>query len=302
VKKSEYLEDKRREIDMRYGLVFPILERYSDARLLADLTHDAEKAGWDGLFISDTLHFGSYSGAEPGPTGDPWISLAAMAMRSERIKIGLLVAAVPRRRPWKMARETVALDHLSQGRFILGVGNGAIFDRGFEAFGEETDIKKRAAMLDEGLAILEGLWSGKPFSYSGEYYRVQEITFVPQPLQTPRIPIWVAGIWPRKGPMERAARFDGIYPVKLTNDGMPTHLTPSDFNQLARQMYGLHTQSSPFDIVANGPVFAAIQDTQAQVELKAMAEAGATWCLQNVQPQQDVDAVRAAILQGPPSL
>jgi len=287
---------------MHYGLVLPNIGKYSDARVLAELAHTAEEAGWDGFFLPDTLHFGSYSDTEAGLTCDPWMTLAAIAMRTKRIKIGLLVAAVPRRRPWKMARETVTLDHISQGRFILGVGIGAVFDRGFEAFGEEMDIKKRAGMLDESLAILEGLWSGKPFSYSGQYYHVQKITFVPKPVQAPRIPIWVAGIWPRKGPMERAARFDGVYPVTLTASGIPTQLTSTDIVQLKRWMNERRTDSSPFDIVANGPVFNAIQDAQARAELQSIVGAGATWCLQNIQAEQDIDAVRASILQGLPSL
>ena len=157
---------------MHYGLVMSHLGRYSDPRLLVDLAHVAEEARWDGFFLPDTMHFGSYLHAEAGPTTDPWIALAAIATQTERINIGLQVVAVPRRRPWKLARETVALDHLSRGRFILGVGIGAVFDRGFEAFGEETDLKKRAKMLDESLAILQGLWSGQPFSYQGEHYQV----------------------------------------------------------------------------------------------------------------------------------
>ncbi|GHO42211.1 LLM class flavin-dependent oxidoreductase [Ktedonospora formicarum] len=287
---------------MHYGLVLPNIGKYSDARVLAELAHAAEGAGWEGFFLPDTLHFGSYSGTEAGLICDPWIALAAIAMRTKRIKLGLLVAAVPRRRPWKMARETVTLDHLSQGRFILGVGIGAVFDRGFDAFGEELDIKKRAGMLDESLAILEGLWSGQPFSYSGEYYHVQKITFVPKPVQAPRIPIWVAGIWPRKGPMERAARYDGVYPVTLTASGIPRQLTSADIGKLKRWMDEHRTNPAPFDIVANGPVFNAVQGVQSREVLQSITDAGATWCLQNIQDEQDVDAVRVSILQSPPSL
>ncbi|GHO57328.1 LLM class flavin-dependent oxidoreductase [Ktedonobacter robiniae] len=287
---------------MYSGLVVPTIGKYSDARLLAELAHAAEEAGWDGFFLPDTLHFGSYSGTEAGLTCDPWIALAAIAMRTKRIKIGLLVTAVPRRRPWKMARETVTLDHLSQGRLILGVGIGAVYDRGFDAFGEETDVKKRSKMLDEGLAILQGLWSGKPFSYSGQYYRVQEITFVPPPLQAPRIPIWVAGIWPRTGPMARAARFDGVYPVTLTASGIPTQLTPTDISQIKHWMNERRTQSSHFDIVANGPIFDAVHNIQARATLRAYAEAGATWCLQGIQVEQEIDAAQVLIQRGLPSL
>jgi hypothetical protein len=76
--------------------------------------------------------------------------------------------------------------------------------------------------------------------------------------------------------MERAARFDGVYPVTLNADGIPAHLTPPDIGQLKRWMDERHTQTSPFDIVANGPVFDAVQNAQARAGLKAIASAGTT--------------------------
>src|SRR5262249_22495073 len=132
---------------MRFGLTLPNVGRYSDARMLAKLAGLAEEAGWDGFFLWDTLHFQ----ADENAVCDPWIALAAIAMSTERIKIGTMVAAPTRRRPWKMARETSTLDHLSHGRFILGVGAGDGNDRGFTAFGEESDVRKRARLLDESL-------------------------------------------------------------------------------------------------------------------------------------------------------
>lgn len=282
---------------MKYGLVIPNVGMYSDARSLADLAHLAEKAGWDGVFLWDTIHYL----AEDKGVSDPWIALAAIAMLTQRISIGTQVAVPPRRRPWKMARETVTLDHLSNGRFILGVGAGDDADKGFGAFGEEMDAKKRGRMLDESLEILQGLWSGKPFSYSGSSYHIEQTTFLPPPVQTPRIPIWVGGMWPRKKPMERAARFDGVSPLSIHDDGN-MELTPAEISQLKTWIQERRPTGSPFDIVIGGPVFDAVHDEQARATLRANAEAGATWSLQRLWFEDDVNRVHASIQQGPPSL
>lgn len=283
---------------MKYGLILPNMGAYSDARMLSDLARLAEEAGWDGFFLWDTLHYE----AEEQAVCDPWIALAAIAMRTERIKIGTMVAALPRRRPWKMARETITLDQLSHGRFILGVGAGDSSDHGFTHFEEEGDARKRAKLLDESLAILQGLWSGQPFSYSGEHYHIKEITFLPPPVQMPRIPIWIAGIWPRKGPLSRAALLDGINPMTKRDDGTFGALTPAEIHQLKRFMDEHRTTPTPFDIVTTGRVFDAVQDEQARAMLGAHAAAGTTWCLEGIWPQRDFDGVRASIQQGPPQL
>lgn len=289
---------KKEEYVLQYGLTLPNVGMYGDARTLSDLARLAEEAGWDGFFLWDTLHFQ----AEKHAVCDPWIALAAVAMRTERIKIGTMVAAPARRQPWKMARETITLDHLSHGRFIFGVGAGDGSDRGFTAFGEETNGKKRATLLDESLEILQGLWSGQPFSYNGEHYHIEEITFLPPPVQTPRIPIWIGGLWPRKGPMSRAARFDGINAFTKRDDGTFADLTPDEIHQLKLFMDERRTAPAPFDIVTGGRVFDAVHDEQARAMLSAYAAAGATWCLENIWPQRDFDSVRASIQHGPPQL
>lgn len=283
---------------MRYGLTLPNVGTYGDARTLSELASLAEEAGWDGFFLWDTIHYQANENA----VCDPWIALAAIAMRTERINIGTMVAAPTRRRPWKMARETVTLDHVSHGRLILGLGAGDGSDRGFTDFGEESDVGKRARLLDESLAIMQGLWSGQPFSYSGEYYHINEITFLPPPVQTPRIPIWIAGMWPRRGPMSRAARFDGVNAFTKRDDGTFGDLTPTEIQQLKRFMDEHHTTATPFDIVTGGPVFAAMDDEQARATLRAYAAAGTTWCLENIWPHRDFDGVRASIQKGPPHL
>lgn len=279
---------------MQYGLVFPNVGVYGDVHVLADLAYQAEQAGWDGVFLWDSMQVPTVS-----PTSDPWIALAAVAMRTQRIKIGPQVAIPPRRRPWQLAREVVTLDHLSNGRLILGVGAGdSEGDRGFSIFGEEMDIKKRAEMLDESLAIWQGLWSGQPFSFSGKHYHFDEITFLPTPVQKPGIPIWVGWMGQRKKPMERSVRFDGASPIGLHDYA----LTPEEIRALKQFVVERRTSTSPFDIVTPGPVFDAVHSDQARARLRAHAEAGATWSLQHIWPQNPVNSVRTSLLQGPPSL
>jgi alkanesulfonate monooxygenase SsuD/methylene tetrahydromethanopterin reductase-like flavin-dependent oxidoreductase (luciferase family) len=177
----------------------------ADPRLLAELAHEAEKSGWDGVFLEDYIVH--HTGAA---TVDPWVSLAAMANATSSVHLGTEVTALPRRRPWKLARELITLDLLSQGRMILGVGLGDLNDQGFGAVGEATSLQKRAELLDESLEIIDGLWRGEPFSFRGSNFRIEEVTFQPVPIQRPRIPIWIGGGWPNEGVKRRAPKWDGI--------------------------------------------------------------------------------------------
>jgi alkanesulfonate monooxygenase SsuD/methylene tetrahydromethanopterin reductase-like flavin-dependent oxidoreductase (luciferase family) len=201
---------------MRYAVNVPNFEDYSDVRTVAALAADAEAAGWDGFFVWDHLAFVK---AWRLRIADPWVLLTGVALATERLRLGPMVTPLPRRRPWKLARETVTLDRLSGGRLVLGVGLGEPPEDEYGSFGEPTDPVVRAAMLDEGLEVLTRLWSGETVSFAGRHYRVDEVAFRPTPVQRPRIPIWVAGAWPRPGPLRRAARFDGSCPLKVGPDG-----------------------------------------------------------------------------------
>lgn len=129
---------------MRYGIEIGAVGEYSNPRTLAELARLAEEAGWDGVFLEDYIVYW-----DGGPTYDPWIALAAMALNTKRIRLGTSVTPLARRRPWKVARETMTLDHLSGGRFILGVGLGSRDGAGFARLGEVTDMRQRAKQLDE---------------------------------------------------------------------------------------------------------------------------------------------------------
>jgi alkanesulfonate monooxygenase SsuD/methylene tetrahydromethanopterin reductase-like flavin-dependent oxidoreductase (luciferase family) len=147
---------------VRYGLNLPNGRPCGDAQSLAQLAALAEESGWDGVFLEDYI---IYQNRQEVPTYDPWVALAAMAMQTERVRLGTEVTPLARRRPWKVARETVTLDHLSNGRLTLGIGLGSPDDISFALFGDGTQTAARATILDEALDVLVGLWSGQPFSY-----------------------------------------------------------------------------------------------------------------------------------------
>ncbi len=287
---------------MQYGIVLPTMGQGGDARTIADLAHDAEEAGWDGVFIWDCMSIKREDPADDA-TYDPWIVLAAIAMRTERVRFGTMVTPLSRRRPWKVARETVTLDHLSNGRMILPVGLGTLDDGGFSKVGEVTDRKQRAQLLDESLAILTGLWSGQPFSYDGEHYHLQEMTFMPPPMQSPGIPVWVVGAWPRMKSMRRTLRYDGIIPALMKDDGSFDNMTPADIQSLKSYVAEERTAQTPFDIVFEGETPGDDRE-QAISIVRPYIEAGITWWLESVwstpETQGGVAGMRKRIQQGPP--
>jgi len=253
---------------MQYGLYLPNFGEQCSAHALADLAHEAEESGWGGFFIWDQI-LGSKS--QRAPVVDPWIALTAIAMSTEHIRIGTAVTPVARRRPWKLARETVTLDHLSGGRLTLSVGLGFPPDADFEQFGEESDARVRAIKLDEGLDVLVGLWSGKPFSYQGKYYPIRKTMFLPPALQSPRIPIWVGGYWPNKAPFRRAARWDGVFPLKHGGS-----MQGRDLRDIIAYIMEHRTRSDPFDVVMMGYT-PGDDPTKAGKMVARFAKAGLTW-------------------------
>lgn len=282
---------------MKYGLVLHNFGTFSDVQLLSDVASQAEDVGWDGVFITDTIQMRGFEGSA---VADPWIAMTATALATDRVNIGPLVSAPPRRRPWNLARKAATLDHISNGRLILAVGLGGEQDLGFSTFREEMNLKRRAGMLDESLAIVEGLWSGEPFRFDGEHYQFDEITFLPRPVQKPRIPIWVGWFWPNRRPMNRAVRWDGAAPGAVYDDGSFGAPTPYDVRQLKRFAQERRTPGEPFDIVVNVKLFDAPDDESVRALIHDYASAGATWCMQFVAPEADIDSLRAAICRSSP--
>lgn len=183
---------------MRHAVYLPPFGSFGDVHALVELAVAAEDAGWDGFLLWDHILYEA-----DVPLVDSWIALTAIASATSRIRLGPLVTPLPRRRPWKVARESVTLDHLSNGRLTLGVGLGIDFWREFSAFpGEAADDRERALLLDDGIEILTRLWSGEQVTYEGRRLSVEDARFLPTPVQQPRIPIWAAAFWParRRGP------------------------------------------------------------------------------------------------------
>lgn len=258
----------------------PLFDDLADPRVAVDLAVAAEEAGWDGFFVWDHIRW-----HEPvAAAGDPWVTLAAIASATERIRLGTLVTAVGRRRPAKLARETVALDLLSGGRMVLGAGLGSDrFGGEFSLFGDEVDDRVRAGMLDEALEVLRGAWSGEPVHHRGDHYLVDGVRFLPRPTHG-AIPIWIAGFPGKPRPRQRAARHDGFFPVNLAGS-----------DQLAEEVAAVtalrEDPAAPYDVIA-----AAAPGT----DPSPYVDAGATWCVTDTEAEGlTVEAVRGFIADGP---
>lgn len=276
---------------MQYGVVITS----GDPRTAADLAAEAEAAGWDGVFTYDAIAIGD------GDMWDPWILLAAMAARTERIRLGALVFAPSRRRPWKLAREIITLDHLSNGRLVVPVGLGALDDAGFGNVGEPVAARTRARLLDETLAIVAGLQSGEPFAFEGDHYRFGPMTFRPRPVQRPRVPVWVVGAWPHERSMRRAIRWDGLVVQALGPGGKPW-TGPDVLPEIVAWVRGARAAAGlngPFEIVVDGSTRA--DDPVAAAAIAGAHEAaGATWWTEADWTNLSPDALRARIQAGPP--
>jgi alkanesulfonate monooxygenase SsuD/methylene tetrahydromethanopterin reductase-like flavin-dependent oxidoreductase (luciferase family) len=247
----------------RHGIFVAPFEELSEPAAVAELAARAEQRGWDGFFLWDHVAY-----REPvRAVADPWVTLAAIATATRRVVLGPLVTPLPRRRPHQLARETVTLDRLSGGRLVLGVGIGSDRTGEFDPdrFGEEGDARARAVLLDDGLDRLAAYWGGE---------------FEPRPVQQPRISVWVAARWPRRRPLARAARWDGLFPIDLPG--------PEALAELAAEVEALRGGDARgrFDLVVENPP---------GTDPEPWIEAGATWCLTSFGPQPTVDAVRAAI-------
>lgn len=276
---------------MKYGIVLP----FGDALTAANFAYDAENAGWDGFFVW-----------EPVWGVDAWISLTAAAMRTASIRLGTMLTPVSRMRPWKLASETATLDNLSAGRVILSVGLGAV-DSGFVEFGEETDKKTRAELMDEGLDILTGLWAGQPFEYRGKYYAVEETEFFPPdpPVQKPRIPIWVVGAWPRMKSMRRVLQYDGLLPVVMDSNGEFKETTPNAVREMKSYINLYRTLDTPFDIIMEGETPGYDREESSAI-VKVWKNAGVTWWIEAMwnapRNESGQELVHQRIMQGPPSV
>jgi alkanesulfonate monooxygenase SsuD/methylene tetrahydromethanopterin reductase-like flavin-dependent oxidoreductase (luciferase family) len=253
------------------ALFLPLFDELSNPHVVVELAVAAEASGWDGVFVWDHLRY-----TEPvREVADAWIVMAAIANATERIRIGPMVTAVPRRRPQVLLRETVTLDRLSNGRLVFGVGIGGDPGGELSLFDEELDPRARAAILDEALDHIDRWWRGE---------EADGATMLPRPVQRPRIPVWVASRYPNRAPVRRAARWDGWFPIAL----------PAPDALAAELDYALQHRDTdePFAVAVQG---------LADEDPAPWFDAGATWWLVRFDPFTVRAAdVRAAIENGPP--
>jgi alkanesulfonate monooxygenase SsuD/methylene tetrahydromethanopterin reductase-like flavin-dependent oxidoreductase (luciferase family) len=271
---------------MRSGVFVPLFDPLADPGVVARLAREAEEAGWDGIFLWDHIRW-----REPvKAVGDTQVTLAAIAAATERLRFGPMITPLARRRPAKLARETAALDLLSGGRLTLGVGlGGDNFAREFSITGEEVDDRRRARMLDEALEILEAAWSGEQVRHRGEHYTIDEMRFLPRPVQRPGVPVWVAGYAGKPKPMRRAARYDGFFPVGLESADQLAEIVARV--GALREEAG-RSPDEPYEVIA---------ELEPGTDPAPYGKAGATWWL--LAPDWEgisVDRIRGLIREGAP--
>jgi alkanesulfonate monooxygenase SsuD/methylene tetrahydromethanopterin reductase-like flavin-dependent oxidoreductase (luciferase family) len=287
---------------MQHGFIFT----GTDPNLAVELAPLAEETGWDAFFVWEGIW-----------ATDPWATLAAAAMVTERIRLGTMLTPVPRRRPWELAGQTMTVDRLSNGRVILsaGLGVAAETEQRFWIFEDDPGRRVRAELLDEGLALMQELWQAEPFEFEGAHFRATrtDTMLPPAIVQQPRIPTWVVGVWPSMKSMRRVARYDGwipnyappgadaIDPLEQQRTYTPEIAAEAiAWIRAERERLGLGDR--PFDIVQEGTTGGVDRVADAGV-VRRWAEAGVTWWLEsdwNVPAARVADYSRERLRAGPP--
>jgi alkanesulfonate monooxygenase SsuD/methylene tetrahydromethanopterin reductase-like flavin-dependent oxidoreductase (luciferase family) len=277
---------------MNFGIGVPNVGEFADPRWLVDTARESEDAGWDGFFVWDHLLY-----AEPRQGAvEPWSVVAGAAVATQRIRLGVLVTAVPRRRPALLAQQVATVDLLSGGRTVFGAGIGSSSDE-YARFGEDPDAPARGRRLDEALELLQALWSPGVVGHRGEFFAVDDVDLRPKPRQQPHPPIWVAGRWPNRPGFRRAARFDGVMPTHASH---PHGSFPSvgELAEIVGFVSAQRTRSDHFDVVMEG-------ESEGPPELDRLASeyetAGLTWWVEKLGWWRgDRAAALARVRSGPP--
>jgi len=274
----------------------PNVGPFGDPSLLVDLAVAAEEHGWEGFFVWDHQLYWDPRWA----VADPVVVISAVAARTARVRIGILVNVLARRRAGKVAREAVTLDQLSAGRLVFGAGLGSRAEE-FTAFGEPGDAKDRAARLDESLDLIDALWRGEQVNFHGAHLEATDVTMLPRPVQRPRIPVWCGGRWPNRAPFRRAARWDGVMPTH-TGYGLGQTMPPDELRAVLRYTREHRTAGGPFDVALEGRTDGTAPDRGGR-RVIPYADAGLTWWIEALgwwrgTPGDALDRIR----QGPPAL
>jgi alkanesulfonate monooxygenase SsuD/methylene tetrahydromethanopterin reductase-like flavin-dependent oxidoreductase (luciferase family) len=272
---------------MRFGLSVP---NFAEPDRLLALARAVEEHDWDGFFLWDHV---LVDRTNPVPISEPWTVLGAAALLTSRIRLGTLVTPVPRRRPWVLARQVTTVDHLSKGRAVLGVGLGVPPDAEYAAFGEPADPTHHAALLDEGLGLLDAFWQGETVIHDGPHFHIDGVRMLPRPVQRPRVPIWAACSLPARAGVRRAARWDGIVPMYADATTMRP-ATPDEVAAAVADIAALRDSIEDVDVV----VWAVAPDAALR---SAYADAGATWLIEGPAPGEHwLDDAMAIATAGPP--
>jgi alkanesulfonate monooxygenase SsuD/methylene tetrahydromethanopterin reductase-like flavin-dependent oxidoreductase (luciferase family) len=275
--------------DLKHGLFFPQFDELADPARIADLAVVAEQAGWSGFFLWDHML------ARPGTAVcDPWIAMAAIAAATQQIRFGAMVTPLARRRPWVLARQAAALDLLSGGRHVIGVGLGDDGWKEFSSFGDASEPRERRVLLDESLEVLQRLFTGQNVDFDGERLHVHSTPFLPRPVQDP-VPVWVAGRWPNRAPLARAVRMQGCFPIFAGDPVFP------DADDLAGVRAELTRLGAPED--QDLAITCKLRRLEPAERVKAVATAesyGVTWLLEGFAPGLSVDKFEAVAAAGPP--
>jgi len=272
---------------MRFGLSIP---NFAEPDRLLDIARTAEANGWDGWFLWDHI---LVDRDRPVPVSEPWTVLAAAAIATSHIRLGTMVTPLARRRPWVLARQVTTVDHLSKGRAVLGVGLGVPPEAEYAPFGESADPKQHAALVDEGLTVLDALWRGGPVTHHGPAFELDGVEFAPRPIQRPRVPIWSACSLPARAGVRRAARWDGIVPIYST----ATEFRPARPDEVAGAVADIAATRATLDDF-DVAVWTVADDQQTQ---SALQQAGATWIIEGPAPGDDwLDDAVGMASDGPP--
>lgn len=276
---------------MKHGIFLPPFDELAEPRRVARLAADAEQAGWDGFYLWDHML------AEPGmAVAEAWTTLAAIAMTTQRVRIGAMVTPLARRRPWVLARQIATLDRLCGGRLDVGIGLGDDGWREFSAFGDEASPRTRGELLDESLEIIQDLLSGNEVARAGRHFSIDTAPVLPVPVQDP-VPFWAAVRWPNRRPLARAARLQGCFPIFAGSGQLPPPPGAADLAELRAELAGLGAPRS-LDVAVRVSLH-QLADAARPEAAAALAEAGVTWLLEAFAPGQDAAEIEAYVRSGP---
>lgn len=265
---------------MRHALYVAPFAEMADPHALVAVAVAAEAAGWDGIYLWDHVH---RDPAEVTAIADVWTMLAAIASATDRIRLGPMVTPLSRRRVSTVIRQTVTLDHLSRGRLTMGIGLGVDTAGELTRFGEVVDPRTRGDILDETADVLVAAWSGAPVVHRGPHVTVDDITFAPQPLQRPRIPVWCAARAGARRPVRRAARFDGLFVIEVDVDDLARDLEEVVAVRGSLDGFDVAVRVSPFDDPA------------------LLQVPGVTWAVHSFAPDAPASLLLEVAADGPPS-